>query len=422
MEKNMSQLISVEEMLDALFDRADTSENRLVCCKCFVENRKYIVAMSLSNSSANVFIYNTEDNTYFIAAIASSEEWDDADKRISDFFDCSNQNGLTISEYAEYWYSRIEPNSDIISDSIKQKRSFFFCCYPETFEDHYNPMDETGRTVLLITEFLDDFSSVHFYVHFLDTGAAISLGGDTDYEELLSKIYDSFCEYEEECQIKEREDDNRFYPQNHYDASDFSKIKSMVLEGIKKSYKNDIGIFSFRFRTDAGNFAASVVAVSSELSEVQVMIHNTDTNETFIRAVPDRQFFEKIFAADLYIALFPKEAHALYQEKTFDPMFEKIKEQITDILDKARQECTSSCSFHCWNKDIPELGEKYSADAVLEQDSNLIHLTVKCPSKKKLSYERTVKIGELYDEILSELYWFLYPNRIALLIEDIPTE
>ena len=422
MEKNMSQLISVEEMLDALFDRADTSENRLVCCKCFVENRKYIVAMSLSNSSANVFIYNTEDNTYFIAAIASSEEWDDADKRISDFFDCSNQNGLTISEYAEYWYSRIEPNSDIISDSIKQKRSFFFCCYPETFEDHYNPMDETGRTVLLITEFSDDFSSVHFYVHFLDTGAAISLGGDTDYEELLNKIYDSFCEYEEECQIKEREDDNRFYPQNHYDASDFSKIKSMVLEGIKKSYKNDIGIFSFRFRTDAGNFAASVVAVSSELSEVRVMIHNTDTNETFIRAVPDRQFFEKIFAADLYIALFPKEAHALYQEKTFDPMFEKIKEQITDILDKARQECTSSCSFHCWNKDIPELGEKYSADAVLEQDSNLIHLTVKCPSKKKLSYERTVKIGELYDEILSELYRFLYPNRIALLIEDIPTE
>ena len=422
MEKNMSQLISVEEMLDALFDRADTSENRLVCCKCFVENRKYIVAMSLSNSSANVFIYNTEDNTYFIAAIASSEEWDDADKRISDFFDCSNQNGLTISEYAEYWYSRIEPNSDIISDSIKQKRSFFFCCYPETFEDHYNPMDETGRTVLLITEFSDDFSSVHFYVHFLDTGAAISLGGDTDYEELLSKIYDSFCEYEEECQIKEREDDNRFYPQNHYDASDFSKIKSMVLEGIKKSYKNDIGIFSFRFRTDAGNFAASVVAVSSELNEVRVMIHNTDTNETFIRAVPDRQFFEKIFAADLYIALFPKEAHALYQEKTFDPMFEKIKEQITDILDKARQGCTSSCSFHCWNKDIPELGEKYSADAVLEQDSNLIHLTVKCPSKKKLSYERTVKIGELYDEILSELYRFLYPNRIALLIEDIPTE
>ena len=152
------------------------------------------------------------------------------------------------------------------------------------------------------------------------------------------------------------------------------------------------------------------------------MIHNIDSNQTFCRQVPDSRFFEEIFAVDLFIELFPQEAHALYQEKTFDPMFEKIKEQITDILDKARQGCTSSCSFHCWNKDIPELGEKYSADAVLEQDSNLIHLTVKCPSKKKLSYERTVKIGELYDEILSELYRFLYPNRIALLIEDIPTE
>ena len=42
MEKNMSQLISVEEMLAALFDRADTSKRGLSCCKCFVENRKYI--------------------------------------------------------------------------------------------------------------------------------------------------------------------------------------------------------------------------------------------------------------------------------------------------------------------------------------------------------------------------------------------
>ena len=422
MEKNMSQIISIKAMLASLFDRADTSERGLSCCKCFVDNGKFIVAMALYNSYITVFVYRTEDCMYSVLRQQRDGDWDGTAGKIADIIDCPEQNELTVSEYAEYWYSRIEPNSDIISDSIKQKRSFFFCCYPETFEDHYNPMDETGRTVLLITEFSDDFSSVHFYVHFLDTGAAISLGGDTDYEELLNKIYDSFCEYEEECQIKEREDDNRFYPQNHYDASDFSKIKSMVLEGIKKSYKNDIGIFSFRFRTDAGNFAASVVAVSSELNEVRVMIYNTDTNETFIRAVPDRQFFEKIFAADLYIALFPKEAHALYQEKTFDPMFEKIKEQITDILDKARQGCTSSCSFHCWNKDIPELGEKYSADAVLEQDSNLIHLTVKCPSKKKLSYERTVKIGELYDEILSGLYRFLYPNRIALLIEDIPTE
>ena len=170
------------------------------------------------------------------------------------------------------------------------------------------------------------------------------------------------------------------------------------------------------------NFAASVVAVSSELNEVRVMIHNIDTNQTFTRAVSNRQFFEKIFAVDLYIALFPKEAHALYQEKTFDPTFEKIKEQITGILDKARQGCPSGCCFHCWNKDIPELGEKYSADAVLEQDSHLIHLTVKCSSGKEPSYEQTIEAEEPYDEILRELYRFLYPNRIALLIEDIPTE
>jgi len=422
MEKNMSQLISVEEMLDALFDRADTSENRLVCCKCFVENRKYIVAMSLSNSSANVFIYNTEDNTYFIAAIASSEEWEDADKRISDFFDCSNQNGLTISEYAENWYSRLEPNSNIISNSIKQKRSFFTCCYPETFEDYYNPMDETGEIVLLITEFSDDFSSVHFYVHFLGTDTAFLLSEDTNSPDLVWNLYCKFCDNQEKLQIREREADNKFYPQDKYSASEFTQVKARFCEAIESAFKSDIGIYSFRFRTDAGNYAASVVAVSSELCEVRVMIHNIDSNQTFCRQVPDSRFFEEIFAVDLFIELFPQEAHALYQEKTFDPMFEKIKEQITDILDKARQGCTSSCSFHCWNKDIPELGEKYSADAVLEQDSNLIHLTVKCPSKKKLSYERTVKIGELYDEILSELYRFLYPNRIALLTEDIPTE
>lgn len=419
MEKNMSQIISVEEMLDALYEKAVRG---LSCCKCFVENRKYIVAMALSDSYITVFVYRTEDDMYSIVYQQYDSDWDDTAEKIAAFIGCSNKNELTVSEYSEYWYSRIEPDSNIISDSIKQKRSFFICCYPETFEDHYNPMDETGRTVLLITEFSDDFSSVHFYVHFLDTGAAISLGGDTDYEELLNKIYDSFCEYEEECQIKEREDDNRFYPQNHYDASDFSKIKSMVLEGIKKSYKNDIGIFSFRFRTDAGIFAASVVAVSSELNEVRVMIHNIDTNQTFTRQVSDRQFFEEIFAVDLFIELFPQEAHALYQEKTFDPMFEKIKEQITDILDKARQGCTSSCSFHCWNKDIPELGEKYSADAFLDKGRKLVHLTVKCPSKKELSYEQTVRVGKPYDQILSGLYRFLYPNRIALLIEDIPTE
>lgn len=422
MEKNMSQLISVEEMLDALFDRAETSENRLVCCKCFVDNGKFIVAMALSDSYITVFVYRTEDDVYSIVYQQYDGDWDDTAEKIADFIRCSNKNELTVSEYAEYWYSRIEPDSNIISDSIKQKRSFFICCYPETFEDHYDPMSETGETVLLITEFSDDFSSVHFYVHFLGTDTAFLLSEDTNSPDLVWNLYCKFCDNQEKLQIREREADNKFYPQDKYSASEFTQVKARFCEAIGSAFKSDIGIYSFRFRTDAGDYAASAVAVSSELCEVRVMIHNIDTNQTFSRQVPDSRFFEEIFAVDLFIELFPQEAHALYQEKTFDPMFEKIKEQITDILDKARLGCTSSCSFHCWNKDIPELGEKYSADAVLEQDSNLIHLTVKCPSKKKLSYERTVKIGELYDEILSELYRFLYPNRIALLIEDIPTE
>lgn len=422
MEKNMSQIISVEEMLAALFDRADTSKRGLSCCKCFVENRKYIVAMALSDSYITVFVYRTEDDMYSIVYQQYDSDWDDTAEKIAAFIGCSNKNELTVSEYSEYWYSRIEPDSNIISDSIKQKRSFFICCYPETFEDHYDPMSETGETVLLITEFSDDFSSVHFYVHFLGTGTVFSLGGDTDYKELLNKTYDRFCEYQEELQIREREDDNRFYPQEKYIASDFTQVKARFCESIGSAFKSDIGIYSFRFRTDAGNYAASAVAVSSELCEVRVMIHNIDTNQTFSRQVPDSRFFEEIFAVDLFIELFPKEAHALYQEKTFDPNFEKIKEQITDILDKARQGCPSSCRFHAWNKDIPELGEKYSADAVLEKSRKLIHLTVKCPYKADLSYEQTVKVGKPYDKILSGLYRFLYPNRIALLTEDIPTE
>ena len=422
MEKNMSQIISVEEMLAALFDRADTSKRGLSCCKCFVENRKYIVAMALSDSYITVFVYRTEDDMYSIVYQQYDSDWDDTAEKIAAFIGCSNKNELTVSEYSEYWYSRIEPDSNIISDSIKQKRSFFICCYPETFEDHYDPMSETGETVLLITEFSDDFSSVHFYVHFLGTGTVFSLGGDTDYKELLNKTYDRFCEYQEELQIREREDDNRFYPQEKYIASDFTQVKARFCEAIGSAFKSDIGIYSFRFRTDAGNYAASAVAVSSELCEVRVMIHNIDTNQTFSRQVPDSRFFEEIFAVDLFIELFPKEAHALYQEKTFDPNFEKIKEQITDILDKARQGCPSSCRFHAWNKDIPELGEKYSADAVLEKSRKLIHLTVKCPYMADLSYEQTVKVGKPYDKILSGLYRFLYPNRIALLTEDIPTE
>lgn len=422
MEKNMSQLISVEEMLAALFDRADTSKRGLSCCKCFVENRKYIVAMALSDSYITVFVYRTEDDMYSIVYQQYDSDWDDTAEKIAAFIGCSNKNELTVSEYSEYWYSRIEPDSNIISDSIKQKRSFFICCYPETFEDHYDPMSETGETVLLITEFSDDFSSVHFYVHFLGTGTVFSLGGDTDYKELLNKTYDRFCEYQEELQIREREDDNRFYPQEKYIASDFTQVKARFCEAIGSAFKSDIGIYSFRFRTDAGNYAASAVAVSSELCEVRVMIHNIDTNQTFSRQVPDSRFFEEIFAVDLFIELFPKEAHALYQEKTFDPKFEKIKEQISDILYKARQGNPSSCSFYAVNKDIPELAEEYSADAFLDKGRKLVHLTVKCPSKKELSYEQTVKVGKPYDKILGGLYRFLYPNRIALLTEDIPTE
>lgn len=422
MEKNMSQLISVEEMLAALFDRADTSKRGLSCCKCFVENRKYIVAMALSDSYITVFVYRTEDDMYSIVYQQYDSDWDDTAEKIAAFIGCSNKNELTVSEYSEYWYSRIEPDSNIISDSIKQKRSFFICCYPETFEDHYDPMSEIGETVLLITEFSDDFSSVHFYVHFLGTGTVFSLGGDTDYKELLNKTYDRFCEYQEELQIREREDDNRFYPQEKYIASDFMQVKARFCEAIGSAFKSDIGIYSFRFRTDAGNYAASAVAVSSELCEVRVMIHNIDTNQTFSRQVPDSRFFEEIFAVDLFIELFPKEAHALYQEKTFDPKFEKIKEQISDILYKARQGNPSSCSFYAVNKDIPELAEEYSADAFLDKGRKLVHLTVKCPSKKELSYEQTVKVGKPYDKILSGLYRFLYPNRIALLTEDIPTE
>lgn len=419
MEKNMSQIISVEEMLDALYEKAVRG---LSCCKCFVDNRKFIVRGLYNYSVDEVFVYNTENATYFIATKNENEEWGETIGEIAAFIGCSVQNKLTVSEYAEYWYSRLEPNSNIISDSIKQKRRFFICSYPETFEDHYNPMDETGRDVMLITEFSDDFHTIHIYVHFTWTDAAFCLSESTDAPDLVWNLYCKLCDYEQELQIREREEDNRFHPQEKYIASDFTQVKARFREAIGNAFKSDIGIYSFRFRTDAGSYVATVAAVSSELNEVRVMIHNIDMNQTFTRQVSDRQFFEEIFAVDLFIELFPKEAHALYQEKTFDPMFEKIKEQITDILDKARQGCTSSCSFHCWNKDIPELGEKYLADAVLEQDSNLIHLTVKCPSKKKLSYERTVKIGELYDEILSELYRFLYPNRIALLIEDIPTE
>lgn len=56
MEKNMSQIISIKAMLASLFDRADTSERGLSCCKCFVDNGKFIVAMALYNSYITVFV------------------------------------------------------------------------------------------------------------------------------------------------------------------------------------------------------------------------------------------------------------------------------------------------------------------------------------------------------------------------------
>ena len=111
MEKNMSQLISLEEMLAALFDRADTSKRGLSCCKCFVENRKYIVAMALSDSYITVFVYRTEDDMYSIVYQQYDSDWDDAAEKIAAFIGCSNKNELTVSEYSEYWYSRIEPDS-----------------------------------------------------------------------------------------------------------------------------------------------------------------------------------------------------------------------------------------------------------------------------------------------------------------------
>ena len=64
MEKNMSQIISVEEMLDALYEKAVRG---LSCCKCFVDNRKFIVRGLYNYSVDEVFVYNTEDATYFIA-------------------------------------------------------------------------------------------------------------------------------------------------------------------------------------------------------------------------------------------------------------------------------------------------------------------------------------------------------------------
>lgn len=421
MGNDIRNINSVESMLDDLFDLTAETEKKMACCRCFIDNNKYIVAMDISDAPyLNLLIFSTEDGRYFI--LKTEEEWDDVVKKVCAFIACSDNSELSVSLYSSYWYSRLEPNSSIVTEAIEQNRKLFICGYPETFEDHYDPCDETGRNVLLITEFSDDYKQVHFYVHFEDTNEAFHLSEATDTPDLVWNLYCEFFDREEALQIKEREELNRFYPKNEYAVSDFRQIKNLFLNSVNGAFKSGIGIDTFRFRTDSGQFAAQTIAISSELNEVRVIIHNIDNNQSFSRPVSGRNYFEEIFAVDLFIELFPLEAHALYQEKIFDPKFEKIKKQITDILDKVQQGSSSSCSFYAVNKDIPALAEEYSADAVLEKDRKLVHLTVKCPYKKNLSYEQAVEVGKPYDEMLKNLYQFLYPNRISLSIEDIPSE
>ncbi len=351
--------------------------------------------------------------------IEQSEDWGEADRKLSDFLGYSDQSELTVSSYASYWYSRLETNSEIVTDSIEQKRKFFICCYQETFEDHYDPYDETGRTVLLITEFSDDFKQVHFYIHFKYTDEAFHLSGATDSPDLIWNLYCEFCGREEALQVKEREELNSFYPLNKYDAADFPQIKSMFLKAVNTAFKSDVGIESFRFRTDAGCHAASIIAVSSELNEVRVVIHNIDRNDYYSRTVSGRHYFEETFAVHLYIALFPQEAKAIYNKENFDPLFDKIRQKITEILDLAAKEGRAECSFQAVDKEIPELGSTYSAEAVQENDGKDVRLTVKCSYRKKLIFDQTVEAGALNDTLFQELYQFLYPERIALLREDI---
>lgn len=412
---------SVESMLDVLFDQAEDTKEGLACCSCFIDNRKYIVAMDLSYSSYLImFIYNTENDKHFI--LKTKEEWDEVVKKVSDFLAYSDQSELDVSAYASYDYNRLEPNSDIVTKAIEQKRNFFICSYPETFENHYDPRDETGRTVLLITEFSDDFKQVQFFVHFENTDEAFRLSGETDAPDLVWNLYREFCSYEEDLQIREREESNRFYPKNKYDASDFKKVKYRFLEAIKSTLRSDIGIYSFRFRTDTGDFVAEIIAVSSELDDVRVIIYNIDTDQTFSRQIPGRRFFEEIFAVDLYIELFPEEAKAIYNRKYFDPMFVTIRQQVTDILDKANKEGSADCIIYAVNKEIPELSAKYAAEAVLDKDGNQIRLTVKDTFRENELYERIVEVGQSYDTMFSELYQFLYPNRLVLSKEDILEE
>lgn len=411
---------SIKSMLEDLFERAKVANDNLACCKCIIDNREYVAAMDIVNDSYIItLLYNPLQDNHLIVNIKKGENWIEAARKTSDFLGYSDQNELTVSSYASYWYSRLETNSDIITDSIEQKRKFFICCYPETFFDHYDMRDESGRSVLLITEFSDDFKQVHFYIHFECTDEAFHLSGDTDSPDLIWNLYCEFRDREEALQVKERDKLNRFYPQNKYDAADFPQIKSMFLKAVNTAFKNDVGIESFRFRTDAGCHAASIIAVSSELNEVRVVIHNIDRNDYYSRTVSGRHYFEETFAVHLYIALFPQEAKEIYNKEHFDPLFDKIRQKITEALDLAAKEGRAECSFQAVDKEIPELGSTYSAEAVQENDGKDVRLTVKCSYRKKLLFDQTVEAGALNDTLFQELYQFLYPERIALLREDI---
>ena len=418
MGNDIRNINSVESMLDDLFDLTAETEQKMACCRCFIDDNKYIVAMDISDAPyLNLLIFSTEDGRYFILKI--EEEWDDVVKKVCAFIACSDNSELSVSLYSSYWYSRLEPNSSIVTEAIEQKRKLFICGYPETFEDHYNPCDETGRNVLLITEFSDDYKQVHFYVHFEDTNEAFHLSEATDTPDLVWNLYCDFCEREEALQVKEKEELNKFYPQNKYDAADYSQVKSLFLKAINEAFKSDIGIYSFRFRTDACHYAAQIVAVSSELDEVRVIIHNIDNNQCFSRPVSGRHYFEEIFAVDLFIALFPKEAKAIYNKEHFDPLFNEIRQKIIEILDQAAKDGSSDCSFQAVDKEIPQLGATYLAEVVKEKDGKDVRLTVKSSYRNNLSFEHTVEIGMPYEDMFNELYRFLYPDRIALLIEDI---
>ena len=68
---------------------------------------------------------------YSIVYQQYDSDWDDTAEKIAAFIGCSNKNELTVSEYSEYWYSRIEPDSNIISDSINKSVVFSFAAIPK---------------------------------------------------------------------------------------------------------------------------------------------------------------------------------------------------------------------------------------------------------------------------------------------------